>query len=230
MRVLNATRSRLSFIDDRGDTITINPGQLSHTFVGTRNAVISAIGLGSETEIGIICTSPYDVDIANDVKVASPYIHFTEEEAIAKLIKKDVDYTRKPTRYEIENLELDKANYQIEQYKKEIEELKLKCENKSQDEEAELTKLKEVTDKITELTGYREKFEDLQKQVKKNYVQKSEYDKVFIKIKEIETENKKLKEGLEKTLTQIEEMKNDFNAACQKFKITKKDDEWVQVK
>jgi ribosomal protein S13 len=226
--------------------MVIPPGQLSEIFIGTKNTVMAAVKLGTNKEIGIIYGGGYELDEAKSVSVALPYLYATEEEAIAKLIDKNVDYTVKPPINELKSLELDKANQIIEKYKKEVEELKKELKNKlegkgtsasdtEEDEsfknlrkEFETLKIehKKVIDENTEYIGYRNKFNDLQKEVKNTYIQKAKTD--IIKIEKLEAENKNLKEGIENALKQIEDMKLDFNAACKKFNLNKKDGEWIQ--
>jgi predicted nucleic acid-binding Zn-ribbon protein len=183
--------------------------------------VRAIVKLGPQNEIGIIYTSTYEYTIAGTVSVALPYLYASEEEAIAKLIDKNVDYNKKPSVSEIKNIELDKANHTIEQLKKEINELKNSPSNNNDS-------IKELNEKVNELTGYRVKFDELTKDVKKNYVPKKDLDSANSNIKELSDENSELKEGLEKSLKQIEVMKADFNAACVKFKLSKKDAEWIQ--
>lgn len=222
---------------DKGDLMSIAPGELSKMFIGSKNMILSAIKLGSPSEIGIIYSSTYELEQARTISTVVPYLYSSEEEAKAKLIDKNLDYNSKPSMTDIKNLELDKANLRVAELVKELNELKDKYDGLNQNfnqhpsEEisalleqieslkSDLTKEKESN---TELTGYRVKFETLQKEIDENYLPK---------IKDLElisSETETLKDGLDKALKQIEGMKSDFNTACRKFKLNKVEGEWIQ--
>jgi hypothetical protein len=94
MKILNAIRMDLSIVDDSGELINIPPGQLSKSFIGSAKIVLSAIELGYVHEIGIILESQDDFDEAVKVPLAIPYLYSNENEAISKLIDKNIDYTK----------------------------------------------------------------------------------------------------------------------------------------
>lgn len=92
MLVLNATTKVKSVMTDRGDLIQIGPGEFSRIIIASRNIIISAMNLGSPTEIGIIITGSYEMDIAKSITGCIPYLYTDQDEAKAKLLKADVDY------------------------------------------------------------------------------------------------------------------------------------------
>lgn len=92
MLVLNATTKVKSVMTDRGDLIQIGPGEFSRIIIASRNIIISAMNLGSPTEIGIVITGSYEMDIAKSITGCIPYLYTDQDEAKAKLLKADVDY------------------------------------------------------------------------------------------------------------------------------------------
>ena len=92
MLVLNATTKVKSVMTDRGDLIQIGPGEFSRIIIASRNIIISAMNLGSPTEIGIIITGSYEMDIAKSITGCIPYLYTDQDEAKVKLLKADVDY------------------------------------------------------------------------------------------------------------------------------------------
>ena len=232
MRILNATQYQLSIMADNKQTFQIPPGQLSTPFAGSKSMVMKAVNLGHPGEIGIICSNVYEYQIAQTVTIAGSYLYETDEDAISKLIDKNTDYTNKRSEYQTNNLELSKANNYISELQNEISELKKKLveqtnnENSATNDDSET--INELTSTVNELRGYRVKFEELTKEVKKSYVSKKEMDSAKSNIKNLTDENDKLKEGMEKALKLIDDMKADFKEACKKFNIKKKDAEWVQ--
>ena len=92
MLVLNATTKVKSVMTDRGDLTQIGPGEFSRIIIASRNIIISAINLGSPTEIGIVITGSYEMDIAKSITGCIPYLYTDQDEAKAKLLKADVDY------------------------------------------------------------------------------------------------------------------------------------------
>lgn len=92
MLVLNATTKVKSVMTDRGDLIQIGPGEFSRIIIASRNIIISAMNLGSPSEIGIVVTGSYEMDIAKTITGCVPYLYTDQDEAKAKLLKADVDY------------------------------------------------------------------------------------------------------------------------------------------
>ena len=222
MRILNAKRRTISMSLPRGKQIVIPPGEMSGSFVPTTDIVLAAVQLGTSSEIGLIYSGSYEFNVIQTVTIAPQYAYMTEVEAIDKLINKNVDYSKRQTPIEAKNVELDKANQTIKQLTKEINELKEKGSVNESDV------VKELNEKVNELTGYRVKFDELTKDMKKNYVPKIEVEQAKSELDLVESENVKLKEALESAIKQIEAMKVDFNNACVKFRLAKKDAEWIQ--
>lgn len=133
MLVLNATTKVKSVMTDRGDLIQIGPGEFSRIIIASRNIIISAMNLGSPTEIGIVITGSYEMDIAKSITGCIPYLYTDQDEAKAKLLKADVDYKGNLNASKINavNEELIKSKdeeilslkTQLDNYKKELKSL-----------------------------------------------------------------------------------------------------------
>lgn len=138
MRILNATTKQISIMTDRNELLSVAPGEMSTLFVGSKNIVLAAIKLGTPEEIGIVVGSTYELDIARSVSTSLPYLHMTEDEAIAKLIDKDKDYkSRQVIGADSMKLELQKKDEEIANLKNEKAELEKKIadsESKGVDE------------------------------------------------------------------------------------------------
>lgn len=247
MRILNATKKMLSIMMDNNEMMSIQPGQLSKMFIGSKNIVLSAVKLGSQSEIGIIYGSSYELEIARTVSVALPYLYSSEEEAIAKLIDKNVDYTRKPSHSEVVSLELEKANARIKELEAEVNTL---MEKTTVIEDETLIDLKEdlkvALEKNKTLLSEKEQLQEKVSELSEDSVvvnelkaKNAELDavckdlteklhKADTDLKVTNNEKEELSAGLSKSLKQIEAMKKDFNEACSKFNLTKVDGEWVQ--
>lgn len=149
MQILNATQSVKCVMTDRGDLISIPPGELSPMVIASRNLVISAIQLGSPSQIGIVVSGSYETEIISKITGAVPYIYGSIEEAKAKLIDPTINYA--PVVTESINttklqLMIDERDVQIRGLEDEIVELNSKI--------ATL----ESNDRIGELEGDIQKF------------------------------------------------------------------------
>lgn len=122
MLILNATTKVKSVMTDRGDMIQIMPGEVSRVIIASRNIVLSAMDLGSPSEVGIIISGSYEMDIAKSITGVVPYLYTDEAEAKSKLIDPSIEYKG--------NLNSSKVNLQnetiIKAKDKEIEALELK--------------------------------------------------------------------------------------------------------
>jgi hypothetical protein len=184
MKILNATKMTMSIMDEKNELITAEPGQFSNNFVPNRNLILSVTRLGSPEEVGMVIRSSAELAIAGEVSVSDAYIYPTEEAVITALVDKKGNSQESLTKFELESIELGRARGMIELLNKEVGELKKKIDDNPANSQAvkEMTEKvnnleaerKDLIDKVNALSGYKSKFEDLKRDVKENYVLKSE--------------------------------------------------------
>lgn len=161
MQILNATTQVKSVMTDRGDFITINPGEISRLIIASRNLIIGTMKLGTPSEIGIIISGSYEFDIAASITGSTPYIYSDLQEAKSKLLDPSIDYKANLNTAKVNhaNEELIKQKDQrIEEYKKQIKDLESQIEDAKKTGEDNLV---ENQRKYKELEG---RFVDVQKE------------------------------------------------------------------
>lgn len=197
---------------DRGDIMTVLPGEISQLFIATKNAIKGVMAFGTPDEVGIILGGTYEQSISQTITGCAPYCYMSEDEAKAKLIDPTIDYkgaleSAQVTSLKSESVELQK---QIEakdalikkledQIKKDQEEIKKASSNEITD-----LKLKEalkqnesdaatITSLTSELDGYKSNYESLKVQVDTLTTEKSALnEKISVLTKELKSRSDEL--------------------------------------
>lgn len=182
MLILNATKNVKSVMTDRGDLVTIKPGELSPVMVASRNLILSAINLGSPAEVGVILNSSYEMEIIKNITGAAPYIYTDTAEAQARLIDPSIDYQG--------TLAADKVNLlNVEAIKEKDEEIKSLKEQ-----------VKELTEKLAQSTDNSEVADLTAKLTQANQLHK-----------EVQLERDRLKTQLLESQDQVKDLTDKVN-------------------
>jgi hypothetical protein len=248
MKIVNGTMSVISLMTDNRELISIKPGEVSGLFIATKQIIFAAMSSGPKEMIGFVINGSYESDLINQIPGAIQYAYYTEEEAVSKLIDKNKSY--KPKRALASDsalLEIQKKDDEINSLKEELrasnvklDELKTSCEKTINEKTAEVetagikyTQLELSTKSmVADIKAERDLNNKLKEDINKL---KTELDqtknfevKDTLEYKELEDKYNKLKDEGQKLLDQTNQMKDDFNACCLKFGITRsKNGRWV---
>lgn len=183
MQVLNATTKVKSIMTDRGNLITIKPGELSELIIASRNMIVSAMNLGEPKDIGIIIKGSYEMDVAKNITGAVPYLYTDEDEAKSKLLDPSIDYvgTLNASKVNMVNEEI------IKKKDEEIEKLK--------------TEVSDITSKLQDAVSSNGIKAELEKRI-------SDLEKLF---KDVQTERDRLRTQLKDSQDQVEQLTKKSN-------------------
>jgi methyl-accepting chemotaxis protein len=149
MIIINATKKTQSIMTDRGDLITVEPGKQSDLVIATKNLISAAIRLGTPSEVGIVLSGSYELDVAKNISGAVPYIYTNLDEALGKLIDPTIDYKAPVAQTKLNmdlELKLTQKDEEIKTLNAEIDSLKDQLENNPSDR-----LIKELESKLSNL-------------------------------------------------------------------------------
>lgn len=174
MIIVNATKVVKTIMTDKGSLVSIMPGECSTLMIASRNLIITAMNLGTPSEIGIVINGSYEMDIAKNITGSVPYLYTDIEDAKAKLLDPSIDYKSKletvKISAEVEET-INKKDEEIKSLKNIISEkdrmiANLEADTRSDELEAEVTKLtKENKDLISDKTRLASQVKELQDQI-----------------------------------------------------------------
>lgn len=144
MIILNATRTVKTIMTDNNKLITIQPGEVSQMMIASRNLIVTAINLGSPSEIGIIISGSYEMDVTKSITGSIPYLYTDIDEAKSKLLDSSIDYKQ--------NLNQKKDNIVHEAEMKEKDDKIKTLKGNIESLNAELDSIKN-SDRMTEISN-----------------------------------------------------------------------------
>jgi chromosome segregation ATPase len=190
MQILNATTQVKSVMTDRGDFITINPGEISKLIIASRNIIIGTMKLGTPSEVGIIISGSYEFEIASSITGSTPYIYTDLEEAKSKLLDPSIDYKS--------NLNTSKLNKANEELIRQNEEVINDLNNQIKKLKADLKDASSVNE--SQLVESERKYKDLESK--------------FINV---QTERDRLKSQLTESQDQVSNLTENLNSLRKEY-------------
>lgn len=228
MRILNATSGTVNIPLGSG-SIIILPGQVcKEALVASQDLVSKVVSLGTSEQFGIISEGPFDTQMIERVPGAYEYCYSSVEQAIAKLIDPEKDYSASVAK-DVESMKFRSTISDLEKTlkkkNKEIEKLKSDYQEELQKRTSELESVKIINVKEEEINSLRTRItllDNQSKEAKESLLslekENTEYKKTIgdndqliknltSKNSKLLEENKKLKESLEKLISDIEKSK-----------------------
>lgn len=221
MQILNATTQVKSVMTDRGDFITINPGEISRMIIASRNIVLGTMKLGTPQEIGIIVSGSYEFDIVSSITGSTPYVYSDLQEAKSKLLDPSIDYKANlnTSRINHANEEMIKMkDDEINSLKSKIKDLESKIDNAKKSSEDELVesqrKYKDLEGKFVEVQKERDR---IKSQLNESQDQISNLNENLNNVRKESMSNKeyytKSQEMVDNVTSQLKAMTDDRDAA-----------------
>jgi predicted nuclease with TOPRIM domain len=210
MQVFNAKRSTLTIPLDNGELIQVKPGECSRPFVGTASILMSVINTGSPSEIGVIVSSSYELDLIRQVSASMEYLYQNENDARAKLLEgKDLTPTVSDNPYAVEMQKLqEKYDTKCKDYEFLEQEYKNLVNSKSNDEE--LTRLRtELSNANDELIQLRNTISELN----------AEKDALSFTITDQDRDINGYKEQVNTLSAQVAELQSKLDAELNKVEL-----------